>query len=226
MSSVQFTSHAFKGYDDAVQSLISELRVMTDSVDELLAMLDDAVQGKEASPRHAKKADKEVNQLEYDVINRLHDILAKYSPSQDELRFLISTVRIAASLERLGDIAKVNVWRCDQIATEQKDMPEVFMRALITMLAIARQMLKDSLANLAAFDSKRLGAILDQDDEVNRLYGTLMDTLQTMPKQHPMLTIVVKDVERAADHAFEIGRITHFAHTGTKPRKKEIRRDE
>lgn len=225
MTSVQFTGHAFKGYDDAVLSLINELDTMATSVEELLGMLDDAIHGKEISTKIAKKADKEINQLEYDVIHKLHSILVKYSPTTHELRFLISTVRIAASIERLGDIAKVNIWRCQQIYGEQKEMPDLFLHTLITMLSLARNMLRDSLRNLAAFDSNRLSTILDQDDEVNRLYATLMDTLRTMPKQHPLIAILTKDIERAADHAFEIGRIAHFAHTGIKPRKKEIRQD-
>lgn len=227
---IQFSGHAHIAYDTSAQSLVGELQHMASTVDQLMGMLIEAIAGKAVSISSAKDKDKEINQLEYDVIGDLHSILAKYSPSLDETRFLISTVRIAAALEAIGDVAKVNIKRHEHSWGNTQPLPEPFLSQTTEMVGIARTMLNASMENVQHFDAERLTKVLEQDGKVDELYVSMMDQIKNTPANTPdmvarynTLLILIKDIERAADHAFEVGRIAYFAHTGTKPRKKNIR---
>lgn len=198
---------------------------MAHQVERLIALLADAVHHATAQSKQAKDMDKAVNKMEYDVIGRLHTILAKYSPSIDELRLLISTVRIGAALERIGDIAKVNVRRLEQFYDAGNEIPAPLKQPTLDMLDIMQGMLRAAMQNLIAFDTVQLSKILEQDDKLDSIYIALMaQTQKESGAVAQTMFILAKDIERAADHTFELGRIAYYAHTGTKPRKKELRK--
>ncbi len=227
---IQFSGHAHLAYDQSVHALVGELSKMAATVDRLLDMLSQAISGAPVSASSAKDMDKEVNQLEYDVIGDLHSILTKYSPSLDETRFLISTVRIAAALESIGDVAKVNIKRHGYSWGAQQSLPEPFKTNTLEMLTLTRTMLTASMDNISLFNAERLTKVLEKDSQVDELYVGMMEQIKNTPATTPemverynTLLILIKDIERAADNTFEVGRIAYFAHTGNKPRKKHIR---
>lgn len=222
---IEFSRHAFSSYDADVQSLLSELTDMSHQVEQLLSLLAAAIHEGAAHAKQAKDMDKAVNKMEYDVIARLHSVLGKYTPSVDELRLLISTIRISAALERIGDIAKANVRRLEHFYTSGSQVPQALRQPTLDMLDILRGMLRAAMQNLVAFDTEQLGKILAQDDKLDGIYIALMAQIQ---QEQGMVAqtmfILAKDVERAADHSFEMGRIAYYAHTGEKPKKKQLRK--
>jgi phosphate transport system protein len=226
MTTIQFSGHAFTRYDILTQQLLEELQRMASEVRVLLDLFSETIQGKQTERSVAKQIDKQINQTERDVITQLHSILGQYSPSIDELRFLTATVRIASGLERMGDIAKVNIWRCEELQTGGNQFPEGFAEKIEAMITHIRDMLARAMKNLTELDKEALISILQQDDQVNQHYHELMNALYRLPKQHPLLPVIIKNVERAADHVFDMVRVIHYAHTGHTPKKKQIRKGE
>lgn len=224
---IEFSRHAFPGYDSDAHLLLEDLSAMAAQVESLIALLGAAVHSNRAEAKKAKEIDKSINQMEYDVIGKLHNILGKYSPSVEELRFLISTVRLGASLERIGDIAKVNVRRLDHFFAETGTIPDALRQPTLDMLDITQGMLRAAMQNLVAFDTDQLVKILEQDSKVDEIYISMLKKIQTEAEGaalSQMMLILIKDIERAADHTFEMGRIAYYAHTGLKPKKKELRK--
>lgn len=228
---IEFSRHAFSSYDADVQSLLSELTDMATEAGRLIALLADAIHHNTADARQAKDIDKAINQMEYDVLGRLHGILGKYSPSVSELRALISTVRVSAALEHIGDIAKVNIKRLEHFYAAGGHIPEALKQPTIDMLDIMQGMLRAALQNMVAFDTEQLVKILEQDGKVDEIYLSTLGKLQAETDSRAAsgalaqtMFILLKDVERAADHAFEMGRIAYYAHTGVKPRKRDLRK--
>lgn len=222
-STVEFSGHVSSQYDAAALGLISKLEAMGQSVDTMFEMLSQMLNGQFASPDNIKKIDKDINQLEYDVVAELQVIVGNYSPALDELRFLLSTMPMAVSLERLGDIAKANMKRCRQLQQDQAILPDPLKSELLKMVAATRNMLALALKGLRQFDAQMLPAVLEADDQVDAMYVALMNMLKDLPSQHPLVPIVIKNTERAADHALEIARTVHYAHVGRRPKKKHIR---
>ncbi|MDG1287010.1 MAG: PhoU domain-containing protein [Rickettsiales bacterium] len=224
--------HAHAGYDEMVQEMLGDMTSMKDIVETLLEMMVKAVDGDEVSLREAKTIDKEVNELEQKVISSLHSLLTKYSPALDELRFLMAMMQMASRLERMGDMAKANIRRLENAwPSEGKTLPGPVQKAALQMLELTREMLASAMRNVSEFDVDRLSRNLGREDEVNSLYLGVLETIEDGPmkawkkdmSKYNALLMLLKDIERCADQSFEIGRISYFAHTGERPKKKEIR---
>ncbi len=222
-STIEFSGHVSGKYDESAQALIAKLEAMGQSADGLFDMLRLVLEGSSADLALVKKTDKDINQLEYDVVADLQVMIGNYSPALDELRFLLSTMPIVISLERLGDIAKANIKRCTKIKEEGVVFSATFNQELLKMIAITRHMLDSAMACLHRFDASMLQSVLAEDDQVDALYLSLMTLLTKQPQPYPMLPILVKNMERAADHALDIARTVHYAHVGKRPKKKHIR---
>lgn len=224
--------HAHPEYDRLLQGLINDVYAMSRTVDQLLEMLVQAVKGEDVSAKEAKMVDKEVNQLEQKVTTELHSMLTKYSPPLNELRFLIAMVQVASRLERVGDVAKTNIRRLDNTLDSNEILPEFLQKSAVEMIAVCRDMLAAANRNISQFDEARLSRILEREDGVNQLYVDTLDGLQEkLPREirkntskFNALLMLFKDIERCADQGFEIGRIAYYAHTGDRPKKKEIRK--
>lgn len=222
-STIEFSGHVSGKYDESVHALIAKLEAMGQSADGLFDTLRQVLEGSSADLALVKKTDKDINQLEYDVVADLQVIVGNYSPALDELRFLLSTMPIVISLERLGDIAKANIKRCTKIKGEGVIFSEQLNLQLVKMIEITQHMLGSAMTCLQTFDATMLQSVLAQDDRVDALYLSLMALLKDQSQAHPMLPILVKNMERAADHALDIARTVHYAHVGKRPKKKHIR---
>lgn len=225
---MEFQNHAFSGYDVALNELLQMLDMMTKAADSMIVMVSDALQGKEVSFQEAKGLDKEVGKTERDVTNQLHSILSKYPASADELRFLLSTVKIAASLDKIGDLGKKTI---SHISASSADVPADTNACLLDMVRKAQTMLGNAADNITAYKSETVAEILSVDDEVNALYASILKNIEEhaeaqdlSPAAISTILLAAKYIERMADHAFEIARMTYFFNEGKRARKKKLRK--
>lgn len=225
---MEIGNHAFSGYDEELNALLKLLNSMTETADQMIGMVYDALQAKEISPEEARGLDKIVGKTERDVIDKLHSILTKYPASVDELRFLISTVKIAASLDKMGDLSTKTVTHISQSPAEIAQEVKVRM---LDMTSKARSMLKSAASNITDYESEVVAEVLSVDDQVNYHYSAILKWVgdhsvaqDISPASISKILLVAKDIERIADHAFEIARLTYFVNEGKRARKKKLRK--
>ncbi len=221
---VEIGGHAFFGYDEALQDIIGELKEMSSHVDELLVMLENALASKKQDPAAAKAMDKEVNKLEYAIIDQLHFILQRYTPSFQELWFLTSLNKVAASLERVGDLAKRSIRACDKL-------PEGFSaqrgEEVCQILELARSMLQEALENVQTYHPQKAADIVKKEQQINEQsadlrYAILKDAIAANdPYAEHRKMLIIRDIERIAEHAMDILRMAFFAHTGERFKRKK-----
>jgi phosphate transport system protein len=192
-------------------------------VDDQAQVLLDALQQEEGAKAEAKSLDKEVNALEYALQDDATDIISKYPMPTDELRFSLMLIKVAASLERMGDMAKRAVVHSDNI---ENKLPKPIRKKLAEMVSLTRSMLAQSVDLLTDYDHEKVADMIRMEVDIDKLYGELHIALQQDMVDHPKkvselgeMLMIAKYIERMADNAFNLIKHSYFIHTGKRTSK-------
>ena len=162
---------------------------------------------------HDKQVDQLYRQIEVDCIN----LLNLEAPVTRDLRLVSAMMQMIRDLERIGDYAK----DIGEVALQLFPYPvHDCMPQIQTMLDRCRSMVALCLLSLSELDGEAGLAIKQKDDVVDDDHDRLYDTLVQTPVQSAtveptvLLVLVIRYLERIADHATNIGRRVVFIVTG------------
>ena len=163
-----------------------------------------------------------IDLLEVDVEEDCLKALALYQPVAGDLRFIITTIKINTTLERVGDLAVNIAERARLLAA----LPEVVVGFDVAGMADRAQgMVANSLDALVQSDAALARTVLMADDEVDDLDREFTDRLNAIVREHPeWLDSVVqwlqvsRFIERVADHATSIAEDVIYMVEGEIPR--------
>lgn len=160
-----------------------------------------------------KQIDQFYRQIELDCVN----LMALQSPVTQDLRLLSALMQLVRDLERIGDYAD----DLGEISIKLFPYPtHTSMDAIQTMLDRCRAMLAMSLAALSNLDAESGLDIKVKDDAVDSDYETLYNLLarqtnvQGTIEPIVLLVLVIRYLERMADHATNIGKRVAYIVTG------------
>jgi len=149
-----------------------------------------------------------VDQMEVDIEEECQKVLALHQPVANDLRYIITILKVNGELERIGDIA-VNVSkRARNLAAEQDpcrsfDFSEISEKAGI--------MLRKSLEALVNLDDALAYEVCAADEEVNMLKRNFVTEVKAAIRHDPerldaLLQVFAasRHLERIADHATNI----------------------
>lgn len=161
---------------------------------------------------HDKQIDKLYRQIELDCVN----LLNLQSPVVEDMRRLSAFMQMIRDLERIGDYAK----DIGEVAIKLFPYPVHFtMERIQIMLDRCRSMVAMSLMALSNLDAECGLDIKQKDDAVDDDYDALYDILahqRDVPVVEPivLLVLVIRYLERIADHATNIGKRVAYIVTG------------
>lgn len=189
----------------AVHQLLLEMGGLAE---ECLGVATEAVAAQERAPAlRVKQLEDRINQLEMDIDERCVKILALHQPAASELRFVAMAMKIVRDLERIGDLAFNTARRSVDLATYAIAVPPEFA----DMALAVRQMTTQALDAFVDRNCDTAQAVLVRDDVVDALYDTISEGLERQLVRGGVdvpgvlrLLHVVRDMERAADHATNI----------------------
>jgi phosphate transport system protein len=160
-----------------------------------------------------KRIDQFYRQIEQDCVS----LIALQSPVAQDLRLLSALMQLVRDLERIGDYAQ----DLGEIAMRLFLYPVPFYMPQVKMMFDrCRAMLAMSLAALSDLDAESGLAVKVKDDDVDLDYETLYTTLaqQTnvagVVEPIVLMVLVIRHLERMADHATNIGRRVAYIVTG------------
>jgi phosphate transport system protein len=160
--------------------------------------------------RRAESLEQHINDLERQIDERCVKILALHHPAASELRFVTMAMKIIRDIERIGDLAS-NVAKRSAVLLQGKEIQAP--ADLPRMSRAVRQMITRALDAFVDRSVTDAEAVLQADDEVDTLHWRLYERFAQMMKEDPGLVerglkmvLIVKDLERAADHATNIAR--------------------
>ncbi len=213
-------SHIVKSYD----AELSELDRMTAEMGGLAeALLRDAFYSLERlDPKLAEQAaasDRTIDEIEQRLQERAIHLIAKRQPMANDLRHVMTVLKVAGDLERIGDLAKNIAKRAVAIAGEDHSKP--LMAGLAHMSKLAAHQLKDVLDAFGASDDAKAIAVWRADAGLDVLYNSVFRELLTYMMEDPRniglcthLLFAAKNLERIGDHTTNIAENIHFLVTG------------
>lgn len=126
--------------------------------------------------------DAQVDEQDIQIEEECLKILALHQPVVDELRWLVTVIKVNGELERMADLA------CN-IAERAKSLdlyPLFPVPGEITeMVAVTLQMVKESLDSFVDRNSKTAARVIQRDEQVDRLNRVVIDILHETMKQDP-----------------------------------------
>lgn len=209
--------HAFRQFESELKTLLSTLAKMNTLIGTQIETIEKAL-GNSAAFSEAKQVDKEINQLEFDAERIVTNILSMYSPTGDELRFVITSLKISTAMELMGDMAKNSIKHVGKL----QGLDEQYSTGLRKLAAHVRGTVSGILGMIEHYDEKEAEKLFtaaqqtdtDAKNFVLSLGGAALDM---EVKRHLML--VAKNLERISDHGADIVKYCYYIHTGKKHEK-------
>ena len=211
--------HTVKAFDDeigALRGLIAEMGGLAEvaiaqSVEALVRRDNDLAAQVIAN-------DARLDALEVEVDRLAVRIIALRAPMADDLRDVISALKISGIIERIGDYAKNIAKRVGEVEGRAKIEP---LTLIPTMAKIAQSMIKDVLDAYAARDAKLAVEVVDRDEKVDEFYNSIFRNLVAHMMENPatissaaQLLFVARNLERIGDHATNVAELVYYAATG------------
>jgi phosphate transport system protein len=164
-------------------------------------------------------SDRGLDLLQHDIEEKAVATLARRQPMAVDLREVVSTMRIAGDLERVGDLAKNVAKRV--IALGDQAAPANLAAGLGTLSERVGQQLAAVLKAYAARDDAAALGVWRADGEIDTLFTSLFRELLTYMMEDPRsigfcthLLFCAKNLERVGDHATNIAETAHYVITG------------
>lgn len=169
------------------------------------------------APNQISLQDKQIDQLYRQIEQDCVLLISAQSPVAQDLRLLSALMQLVRDLERIGDYAE----DLGEIAVRLFPYPvPAHMDQVKLMCDRCRAMLALSLAALSNLDAESGLAVKMRDDAVDLDYENLYHALaqqrniQGVVEPLVLLVLIIRHMERMADHATNIGKRVAYIVTG------------
>jgi phosphate transport system protein len=159
--------------------------------------------------------DKAVDVLQREIEEDSIAMIARRQPLATDLREIVSALRVAGDLERIGDLAKNTAKRALALDGEYRAQKQ--LRGVEHMSEIAIEQLKAVLDAYSNHDDARAIEVWKRDGEIDAIYTSLFRELLTYMMEDPRhitlcthLLFAAKNIERIGDHATNIAETVHY----------------
>ena len=226
------TDHTVRSYDEELIALSRNLSEMGGIAETMFASAVDAlVRSDTQLAQRVVATDQRLDTLEREIEEKAILTIAKRQPMAVDLRAIITSIRIAADLERIGDLAKNIAKRV--VAMNGQFIPQKIAGGVTHMSELALERVKIVLDAYMNRDVDTALEVWTNDEEIDTLYNSLFRELLTYMMEDPRnigfcthLLFCAKNVERIGDHATNIAETIHYLVTGNtitveRPRSNE-----
>ena len=210
-----------KQYDEALADLNKALTEMgqacADAVENAMEALASTDADAAAQIIHD---DTQINDMEHDIEHRCMVLLLRQQPVASDLRRISAAQKVITDLERIGDHAADIAEIMPHLFTSRKAGDHAVSDA-IRMGQKAHKMVVDAMDAFQKEDMAAAQKVIAADDEVdydfNAVKRTLAEEIAANPGQVDAaldLLMVIKYLERIADHAVNVAEWVQFTRTG------------
>jgi phosphate transport system protein len=208
-------------YHEALDEVTDQLVAMTRSVGSMIDRASAALLETDLTKAESViAADEEVDAADDELELRCTELLALQQPVATDLRLVTGALRMSATIERMGDLAR-HIAKIARIRYPESAVPEQVRPIFVDMakqVSVMAQRIGDVVADKdlsLAYEIERL------DDGVDNLHRDLLQALLSddwtgTVDQAVDVTLMARFYERFADHIVSIARRIVFATTGTR----------
>ncbi|MBT5767631.1 MAG: phosphate signaling complex protein PhoU [Kordiimonadaceae bacterium] len=209
-------SHIVSSFGEDIKNLRQKIVEMAKLVQEQFNNAEKALVERDLKlASSVKERDAIVDQIEQEIEQKAIELIATRSPMADDLREIISAIKICNALERIGDYAK-NLSKRVPVINEEKQF--VANTTVISqMISIINDMTEDVIDAYNTKDADKAISVWTRDLAVDNLYDSFFRELLTHMMENPRsitsathLLFIAKNVERAGDHLTNIAEIIYY----------------
>jgi phosphate transport system protein len=153
-------------------------------------------------------ADDAVDALHRELDARTLDLMARQQPVAGDLRVLMTSLRMSADLERMGDLAR-HIAKIARMRYPDCAVPEELRETIAQMGEIGADLAHKLARIVQDKDAEAARTLEDQDDAVDQLHRTVFIALLSKDNPYTVemaidVTLVSRYYERFADHAVSV----------------------
>ncbi|ESR27250.1 phosphate signaling complex protein PhoU [Lutibaculum baratangense] len=214
------SEHTVSAFDHELNELAVRIAQMGGLAEKILTDAVHAFDRRDEDLAHAViDGDVRIDELEAEVEEQAVLLIARRQPMASDLREVMAAIRIAADLERIGDLAKNVAKRSLAIHTEA--WPHKGVPGLDHMARMALEQLKDVLDAYTRRDIDRAVDVWHRDTELDAIYTSIFREMLTYMMEDPRnitfsthLLFAAKNIERIGDHSTNIAETIHYLISG------------
>ena len=223
--------HTVQSYDEDLERLTTLVSRMGGLVESQIVQATRAMTTRDSDIARQVIADDEaIDALERELDALATEVLALRQPMAIDLRGIIGALRVAADLERMGDLA-ANIAKRSIALSQSRELESLWL--IPSMASRVRAMVTDVLDAYVHDDAAKAERVWQSDREIDEMHNGLFRQLLTYMMEDPrnitpcmQLAFAAKNLERIADHATNIAEAVRFRLTGERDLRSRPKSDD
>ena len=164
------------------------------------------------------KNDDVIDDMQHELDARTMMIIARQSPVAGDLRTLVTSLRMSADLERMGDMAH-HIAKLARMRYPNCAVPPELREIISQMDRVAVSIIKKTTHSIDTRNTTLAIELEKDDDEMDKLHRQLCQVLMDEKWSHGTevaidMTLLGRYYERCADHAVSVGRRVYYIVNG------------
>ena len=160
-----------------------------------------------------------IDDMQHELDARTINLIARQSPVASDLRTLVTSLRMSADLERMGDLAH-HIAKSARMRYPATAVPSELSLTIEEMGRVCSKIIEKVSTVIENRDTERALEVEKDDDQIDGLHRKIIQTLLDPNWKHGVetaidMTLLGRYYERCADHAVSIARRVYFLVTGT-----------
>jgi phosphate transport system protein len=213
------TGHIVTAFDAELKNLSARISEMGGLAEEQLGEALEALRLRDtALAEEVIRADKRLDSLDLEFEEKAIQILALRQPMASDLREVVAAIKIASTLERIGDLAK-NIAKRTIYLNEHP--PVKVSNSIVRMGRQVQGLVSEVLDAYTAKDTDLAVSVWNRDAEIDDIHNSIFRELITYMMEDPhliglcsQLLFVSKNLERIGDHATFVAEMTYYVVEG------------
>lgn len=203
-----------------IQGILARISEMGGLAEEQLGEALEAVRLRDSAlAEEVIRADARLDRLEMSFEERAIQTLALRQPMASDLRQVVAAIKVASTLERIGDLAKNIAKRTIYLNQHQ---PVKVSGSILRMGRQVQGLVSEVLDAYTAQDTDLAVSVWNRDAEIDDIHNSIFRELITYMMEDPhligigsQLLFIAKNLERIGDHATFIAEMTYYVVEGT-----------
>ncbi len=162
--------------------------------------------------------DDQIDDMQLSIEQECILLIAKQQPIATDLREVASIMKLVTDIERIADhCSDISEYLLDLYKKEQMEEP----KDLQNMIVVMREMATNIIISYVKRDIELAQKVHDQDDIVDQYFDSIRVELTKIMQENPVFIpqcvdylMIIKYLERMADHSANIARWIQFIVTG------------
>lgn len=215
-----------------------ELKAVGDDLERMVQGVRKAVNGAGEALLHQNieaaqaviDGDIEIDALEESIVDQCVKLLAKQNPVATDLRVVVSTMRLATTFERMGDLAR-HIAESARRTYPSSPLPAEAVELFAQMQEFLNMTADRMVEMLSVRDASVAEQIIIDDDKLDALHKKSFELVQSddwngTNQQLIDVVLIGRFMERLGDHAVSAARRVVFIVSGFDPSKEPARDEE